>query len=175
MLIDGMDISDGIKEYRSRLKKIINTKSALNSIYCVNGIKEVLDDLSEVELKDLVLSYLRDSYYKSGSYKIGDKFFKDRLEVEEIYHCNATAFYPVTTKGKKVLKDDGKVERETFYYYDDSGYVFKSYVDTLVGVVNKSNIKLPVYLSEIYNDDRVVVEVVGKLVEDEDGDLIFNI
>ena len=132
MLIDGMDISDGIKEYRKRLKKIIDTKSALNSIYCVNDIKEVLDSLSEIELKDLVLSYLRDSYYKSGSYKIGDKFFKCRLEVEEVYHCNATAFYPITTKGKKALKDDGKIERETFYYYDDSGYIYKSYVEILV-------------------------------------------
>lgn len=175
MLIDGLDITDNIKEYKNRLKKIVDTKSSLNSVYCVSSIKEVLDTLSESELKDLVLSYIKDSYYKSGNYKIGDKFFKDRLDVEEIYHCNATAFYPITRKGKKVLTENGRVEHETFYYYDDSGYIFKSYVDTLVGETNKTNPNLPVYLSEIYEDDKVVVEVVGKFVEDEEGNLIFNI
>lgn len=175
MLIDGLDIGSGIKDYRKRLKKIIDTKSALNSIYCVNGIKEVLDDLTDLELKDLILSYIRDEYYKSGSYKIGDKFLDDRYSVEEIYHSNATAYYPSDVDGKKIVMGEGKVERETFYYYDDSGYIYKSYVETLVGVGNKNNPNLPTYLSDVVKDDKVLVEVVGKIAEDEDGDLLFNI
>lgn len=146
----------------------------------VENVTELLSTLNREELVEYILWMAKYNKMEEEYYKVGDKYYKSRYDVEQIYHCNATAFYPSISEKEKILRDDeiyNKIEREYFYYYDDSGKVYRSYVETLVGVPHKHNPELPTYMSEVVSkDDEVLVEIVGVIPTHTNKiDLVFGI
>lgn len=130
----------------------------------VENITELLSALNREELIEYILWISKYNKIEEECNKVGDKYYKSRYDVEQIYHCNATAFYPSISEKEKVLRNDekfNKIEREYFYYYDDSGKIYRSYVETLVDVPYKHNLELPTYMSDVISDDEVLVEIVG--------------
>lgn len=101
---------------------------------------------------------------KGSANKIGEVYKKDRYEIEQISFGNATAFY---CYGKsypvEVINEKEDIKREVFYYMDDSGLIYKSYVETKGGK----------YLAtDLEYDDEVICQVVGLLPTHNDNSLV---
>lgn len=176
MLVKDFEVTHkGIYKVSRGIKGIIDSEDD-NS---VEKITELLNGLSKEEIIEALLWKYKSDYFMNQNEKVGDKYYSNRFYIEEIYHCNATALYPSVSEKEKVIRVDkvhGEVEREYFYYYRDSGTVCRSYVETLVGVGHKDNPNLPCYLSDVVaEDDEVLVEVVGIIPTDRQGNLVFGI
>lgn len=160
-----------LKDFKVSDRKIYKVSRELKNIIdkeldnTVEEMKDILSTLNKEELIEYIL--LKNSYDKleNECYKVGDKFYKSRYYIEQIYHGNATAFYPSESEeDKKIVKYDSidnNIEREFFYYYSDAGTIYRSYVEILQGVPYKNNPALPTYLSEVIENDEVLVEIVG--------------
>lgn len=160
-----------LKDFKVSDRKIYKVSRELKNIIdkeldnTVEEMKDLLSTLNKEELIEYIL--LKNSYDKleNECNKVGDKFYKSRYYIEQIYHCNATAFYPSKSEEDKIIVKyssiDNDVEREFFYYYNDAGTVYRSYVEILKGVPHKNNPDLPTYLSDVIDNDEVLVEIVG--------------
>lgn len=175
-----------LKDFKVSDRKIYKVSRGLKNIIdkeadnTVEEIKDLLSTLNKEELMEYIL--LKNSYDKleSECYKVGDKFYKTRYDIEQIYHGNATAFYPSKREKDKIIIKysyiDNDIEREFFYYHDDAGTIYRSYIEILSGVPYKNNPDLPTYLSDIIDNDEVLVEIVGIIpTHTNKMDLVFGI
>lgn len=101
---------------------------------------------------------------KDSASKIGEIFKKDRYRVEQIFFGNGTAHYRYGRKYPfEVVDEKEDVKRQVFYYMDDSGLIYKSYVET----------KGEKYLAtDLDYEDKVTCQIVGLLPTHNDNDLV---
>ena len=151
-------------------KKLRLIKSELDKSLNISDIDNILNNSNKGELIEIIKSYISEQYTKNKSLEIGRRFLQKRYSIEEIFHGNATAYYLLESIGHITIDEDLNIEKESFYYFDDSGVIYKSYVERSTVLKNIDNPKLKTYFSEIndYNeDDKVLVEVVGLFPTDE--------
>lgn len=101
---------------------------------------------------------------KDSASKIGKIFKQDRYRIEQIYFGNATAYYCCSRKYPfEIVAEKEDVKRQVFYYMDDSGLIYKSYVE----------IKHGKYLAtDLDYKDEVTCQIVGLYPTHNDGDLV---
>lgn len=104
---------------------------------------------------------------KANASKIGKTYEQDRCRIEEISFGNATAFYKYGRRDFPWIKDeeDETLERKVFYYFDDAGFIYKSYIERRDGKYLASDLEVK---------DTVTVSVVGLIpMHNNNGDLVF--
>ena len=120
-----------------------------------------------MEFIDGVLRYTDEAVLakiKDSASKIGETFKQNRYNIEQIFFGNGTAHYRFGGKyPSEMVNEEEGLSRHTFYYFDDSGLIYKSYVETKNGG----------FLGcDLGYRDEIVCQIVGILPTHNNGDLV---
>lgn len=101
---------------------------------------------------------------KDSASNIGKTFKKNRYRIEQIFFGRGIAYHRYGGKyPAEVVNEEEGLSRHVFYYIDNSGLIYKSYVESKDG-------------GFLANDwgcrDDVVCQIVGLLPTHNDGDLV---